>query len=270
MPQTSAAIALLRKVSAIADQRGFRNMTNPFASAIYAEILELERAQDAYVITVVAPPGCRLWRVRRFRFKLGGQRQLGAEGAMLTRREGVRLVAGAAAGALYDLHVERRRRFSCALNAVVIETFERGRREAAAADRRLAAGERAPLLGLPMTLKESEQVAGLPQTAGLEPLREHRPEADGRIATSVLRAGCRQRRFRQASMRAVCRSASRRWDPISRTARRCASRNWSSASGTLSRRRPAELSRQPHPNLSVHCSTARRQVIGSGSCCSTL
>lgn len=90
---------------------------------------------------------------------------------------------------LYELHVERIRRFNPMLNAIVVETFERGRREAAEADRRLSAGDTAPLLGLPMTLKESEQVAGLPQTAGLEPLRDFRPAENGRIATSVLGAG---------------------------------------------------------------------------------
>src|SRR5690606_8546638 len=72
---------------------------------------------------------------------------------------------------------------------IVVETFERGKREAAEADRRLAAEDSAPLLGLPVTLKESEQVAGLPQSAGLEPLRDFRPAEDGRIAASVLAAG---------------------------------------------------------------------------------
>ena len=90
---------------------------------------------------------------------------------------------------LFERHVERIERLNPALNAIVLETFERGRREAAAADRRLAAGERAPLLGLPMTLKESEQVAGLPQSAGLPPLRDYRPEEDGQIAARVLAAG---------------------------------------------------------------------------------
>lgn len=90
---------------------------------------------------------------------------------------------------LYDLHVERIGRFNPALNAIVVETFERGRREAAAADRRLAAGERAALLGLPVTLKESEQAAGLPQTAGMEAWRDHRPADDGRIAARMLAAG---------------------------------------------------------------------------------
>jgi amidase len=90
---------------------------------------------------------------------------------------------------LYELHVERIERFDARLNAIVIDTFERGRRQAAEADRRLAAGEAAPLLGLPMTLKESEQVAGLPQTAGIVGLREHVPDVDGQIAARVARAG---------------------------------------------------------------------------------
>ena len=90
---------------------------------------------------------------------------------------------------LYDMHVARIERFNGALNAIVIETFERGRREAADADRRIAAGERGALLGLPMTLKESEQVAGLAQTAGIMALRELKPDVDGEIARRVARAG---------------------------------------------------------------------------------
>ncbi len=90
---------------------------------------------------------------------------------------------------LYDLHVARIERFDGKLNSIVIETFERGRREAAAADRRIAAGERSALLGLPMTLKESEQVAALPQTAGIDALRDYRPDSDGEIARRVSQAG---------------------------------------------------------------------------------
>ena len=40
-----------------------------------------------------------------------------------------------------------------------------------------------------MTLKESTQVAGLPQSAGITPLKDYRPEADGPIARSVFAAG---------------------------------------------------------------------------------
>jgi amidase len=41
------------------------------------------------------------------------------------------------------------------LNAVVVRDFERAREAAKAADSALAGGERRPLLGIPMTIKES-------------------------------------------------------------------------------------------------------------------
>ena len=53
------------------------------------------------------------------------------------------------------------------INAVVVRDFERGRAAAKAADAALARGERAPLLGVPMTVKEAHNVAGLPTTWGL-------------------------------------------------------------------------------------------------------
>jgi amidase len=52
------------------------------------------------------------------------------------------------------------------LNAVVVRDFERAREAARAADAALARGERRALLGLPMTVKESHNVAGLPTTWG--------------------------------------------------------------------------------------------------------
>lgn len=53
-----------------------------------------------------------------------------------------------------------------AINAVVVRDFERARQAARAADAALARGERRPLLGLPMTVKESNEVEGLPSTWG--------------------------------------------------------------------------------------------------------
>lgn len=55
-----------------------------------------------------------------------------------------------------------------AINAVVVRDFERAREAARAADAALARGERRPLLGVPMTVKESNNVAGLPTTWGME------------------------------------------------------------------------------------------------------
>ena len=53
------------------------------------------------------------------------------------------------------------------LNAVVVRDFERARIAAAEADRALARGERRPLLGIPITVKEALNVAGLPTTWGI-------------------------------------------------------------------------------------------------------
>jgi amidase len=47
------------------------------------------------------------------------------------------------------------------LNAVVVHDFDRARDAAKAADVALARGERQPLLGIPMAVKESFNVAGL-------------------------------------------------------------------------------------------------------------
>jgi amidase len=50
------------------------------------------------------------------------------------------------------------------LNAVVVRDFERARAAATEADRLLSRGDRRPLLGVPITVKEAFSVAGLPTT----------------------------------------------------------------------------------------------------------
>ena len=54
-----------------------------------------------------------------------------------------------------------------AINAVVVRDFERARKDAAAADAAIGRGEQRPLLGIPMTVKEAINVAGLPTTWGV-------------------------------------------------------------------------------------------------------
>lgn len=55
------------------------------------------------------------------------------------------------------------------INAVVVRDFERARAAAQAADEALARGERRPLLGIPMTVKEANHTVGMPTTWGLKP-----------------------------------------------------------------------------------------------------
>jgi amidase len=90
---------------------------------------------------------------------------------------------------LIDMHLERIDKYDGALNAIAVHTAERAREAAVVADATRASGSRGALLGLPMTLKESTQVAALPQSAGIPPLADYRPASDGPIAARVFAAG---------------------------------------------------------------------------------
>jgi len=67
---------------------------------------------------------------------------------------------------LLDAAISRVEALDPKINAVVVRDFERARAAADAADAALARGERRPLLGLPMTVKEQFGIAGLPTTDG--------------------------------------------------------------------------------------------------------
>jgi amidase len=90
---------------------------------------------------------------------------------------------------LMDMHIARIEEHDAKLNAIPVRTFDRARQAAQQADKRIAAGKAAPLLGLPITLKESTMVAGLPQSAGILAFKDYRPAIDGPIATRVFGAG---------------------------------------------------------------------------------
>ena len=74
-----------------------------------------------------------------------------------------------------------------AINAVVVRDFERAREQARHADARLADGDPAPLLGVPMTVKESFDVAGLPTSWGFAEHADHVAHADA-VAVQRLKA----------------------------------------------------------------------------------
>src|SRR6266446_3465211 len=75
------------------------------------------------------------------------------------------------------------------LNAVVVRDFERALAAAVAADAALARGERRPLLGLPMTVKENFNVAGLPTSWGDPQFRDWQPEDDALAVERLKAAG---------------------------------------------------------------------------------
>jgi len=76
-----------------------------------------------------------------------------------------------------------------AINAVVVRDFERARQQADACDARRANGERPPLLGVPMTVKEAIDVAGLPTTWGIAPFRDHKAGTDALVVQRLKAAG---------------------------------------------------------------------------------
>ncbi len=90
---------------------------------------------------------------------------------------------------LLELHRRRIDRHNPGLNAIVEPDFERARGVAEAADARRSRGEDAPLLGLPLTLKESINVKGLRTTVGMPQWAEFRSEHDAPVTTRVRAAG---------------------------------------------------------------------------------
>jgi len=73
------------------------------------------------------------------------------------------------------------------LNAVVVKAYDRARDAARALDARISEGFDAPLLGVPMTIKESFNVAGLPTTFGVEQFRDF-VAAEDAVAVRRLKA----------------------------------------------------------------------------------
>jgi amidase len=75
------------------------------------------------------------------------------------------------------------------INAVCVRDFARGLEAARAADAARARGETSPLLGIPMTVKESYNVAGLPTTWGFPAQKDFIPPEDALAITRIKAAG---------------------------------------------------------------------------------
>lgn len=91
---------------------------------------------------------------------------------------------------LTDHYIARIEALDDRLNAVVVRDFERARAAADAADAALARGAATgPLHGVPMTIKESFNVAGLPTTWGLPNFRDNVAAADAAAVASLRTAG---------------------------------------------------------------------------------
>ena len=114
---------------------------------------------------------------------LAPARSIADEGTALTYGSATDLVQMLAARKisareLLDASIKRIEAIDPKINAVVVRDFDRARMAADAANAALDRGDRRPLLGLPMTVKEQFNVAVLPTTWGLPQFRDWRPDAD--------------------------------------------------------------------------------------------
>jgi amidase len=89
-----------------------------------------------------------------------------------------------------DLFLARVNRFNPRLNAIVASDVEAARRRARQADAALRKGKVwGPLHGVPMTVKESYDVVGMPTTWGLSELKDNVPPRNALAVDRLLEAG---------------------------------------------------------------------------------
>lgn len=90
---------------------------------------------------------------------------------------------------LLERSFERIDRVDPALNSIIVQDRDHARHAAAQADAALAGGEQRPLLGLPMTVKECFDIAGLPTTWGLPGTRQIPVRRDSVVVRRLRDAG---------------------------------------------------------------------------------
>ncbi|OHE21656.1 MAG: hypothetical protein A2X95_09540 [Syntrophobacterales bacterium GWF2_56_9] len=91
---------------------------------------------------------------------------------------------------LLEVYIERFNRVNPSINAIIAIDLENARASAQKADEALARGEDwGPLHGLPMTIKDTIEVTGMPCTSGSPKLKQHMPARDADVAASLRGAG---------------------------------------------------------------------------------
>ena len=89
-----------------------------------------------------------------------------------------------------DAHVARIEELNPELNAIVLPRLEEAREEAKAAEEAVGRGEElGPLHGVPFTLKEAIEVAGMPCTLGSHVFEGHVSDEDAVVASHLRGAG---------------------------------------------------------------------------------
>src|SRR6478735_12372689 len=91
---------------------------------------------------------------------------------------------------LLDLYLKRVEAHNPKLNAIIAMDIEGARKRARAADKAVKAGKKlGPLHGVPMTIKESFDIAGYATTWGDPALKDHKVEKNSLAAQRLLDAG---------------------------------------------------------------------------------
>ncbi|MFW6052468.1 MAG: amidase [Desulfosalsimonas sp.] len=91
---------------------------------------------------------------------------------------------------LLDYYLERVRRLNPGLNAIVQTCEHEAKTLAKKADEKLARGEIwGPLHGVPVTIKDTLEVAGMPCTSGAPALKDHIPKKNAEVVQAYINAG---------------------------------------------------------------------------------
>lgn len=90
---------------------------------------------------------------------------------------------------LVDDAIARIERDDTTINAICVADFDRARAAAREADRARARGAVGPLLGIPVTVKESYNVTGLPTTWGMPQFADYMPGEDALVVSRLRAAG---------------------------------------------------------------------------------
>lgn len=90
---------------------------------------------------------------------------------------------------LLDETIARIERYDKSINAMPVRDFEQARIAAKKADKLLAEGNKSPLLGLPISVKESFNVVGMPTTWGNPQYKNWMPQEDSLVVTRLKTAG---------------------------------------------------------------------------------
>ena len=92
--------------------------------------------------------------------------------------------------ALLDIYIDRVTRLNPKINAVVVTNIENAKQRAVEADKALEKGENWGLLhGLPITIKDSYEVVGMPTTSGSPDLKNHMPVKNAEVVQALVDEG---------------------------------------------------------------------------------